>query len=388
MNSLSFIYLDNAATTQLCSQAYEAMEPFMKMDYGNASSVHQLGQRANVAVEEAREIIAGIIHAEPSEIIFTSGGTESNNAAIFGVLRQHPEGAILTSPLEHHAVLHPVEATVKMGATCHWLKPNSDGSISPSSVEKRLGRRVALVTLMHANNEIGTFNPIAVIGKQCQRSNVPLHVDAVQTMGKIPVHVDELNLDLLSASAHKFHGPKGVGFLYVRSGSPWAPWMLGGAQERRRRAGTLNVPGIVGMAKALEVAHDSMDVNKKHISRLKTMLLEGLVHRFGEQIKINGQGNEGIHHILNVSFISQSRLALDGEMLLLNLDMEGICLSNGSACTSGAIEASHVLLGIGIDETTAKSSLRFSLSRFTTESEIQTTLKALERVLERMLAPC
>lgn len=388
MNPLPVIYLDNAATTQLSFQAYEAMEPFMKTDYGNASSVHQLGQRANVAVEEAREIIAGIIHAEPSEIIFTSGGTESNNAAIFGTLMHNPKGSIVTSPLEHHAVLLPVDAAKKRGNKCHWLQPRSDGSIFPSQVEEHLAAEVALVTLMHANNEIGTLNPIAEIGERCQDSGVIFHVDAVQTMGKIPVQVDELHVDLLSASAHKFHGPKGVGFLYVRSGSPWTSWMLGGAQERRRRAGTLNVPGIVGMAKALQVAHESMDVNQRYISKLKTMLLNGLMERFGEQIKINGQEKGGIHHILNVSFMPENGLALDGEMLLLNLDMEGVCLSNGSACTSGAIEASHVLLGIGLDEATAKSSLRFSLSRFTTEDDIQKTLQALERVVKRMLAPC
>lgn len=380
------VYFDHAATTPTDDRVFEAMKPFFTEHYGNANSAHQLGNKAKVAVEEARETVAEIIGAEPAEIIFTSGGTESDNTAIKGVVNATGKSEVITSPLEHHAVLHTAEALKRYGAKPIYLKPDSKGYIHPGKVEEAINENTALVSLMHVNNEIGTINSLKEISKICREYSIPFHSDTVQSVGKIPVDVDELGLDFLSISGHKIYGPKGIGVLYMRHATPWIPWMHGGSQERRRRGGTLNVPGIIGLAKAMELAVEEMDDHRKHFIKLRKQLINGLEDRFGNQYQINGDIEKGVPHIINISFIDPDENGLDGEMLLLNLDVEGICVSNGSACTSGAMEPSHVLDGIGLDKKIANSSIRVSLGKQNTAEEIDYFLDKLEVVVERMMS--
>jgi cysteine desulfurase len=378
------VYLDNAATTPMDSRVAEAMQPWLSEHFGNASSPHHLGRRSHVAVEEARETIAAVIGAKPAEIIFTSGGTESNNAVINGVRfaggsRTH----IVTSTVEHHAVLHPVQAGRQFGWDFTLLAPTPEGTISPQTVADAITDSTALVSLMHVNNEIGSVNDLLSIARICQEHSILFHSDAVQSVGKMAVDVDKLGVDFLSFSAHKFNGPKGIGALYVRAGSTWSPWMLGGSQERNRRGGTLNVPCIVGMAKALELAADEMAQTATRVGALKHSLMQGLREQFGDGVRFNNPSN-GLFNIVNCSFPIEGGATLDGEMLLLNLDIEGICCSNGLACTSGAIEPSHVLLALGLPYETAKASLRLSLGKFTTDEDIYFTIEAVGKIIHRM----
>lgn len=379
------VYFDHAATTPLDERVFEMMKPYFTEQYGNANSPHQLGNNAKVAVEEARETIAEIIGAEPAEIIFTSGGTESDNAAIKGVVKATGKTEIITSPLEHHAVLHTVESAKRYGAKPVYLQPDERGIIHPEQVEEAINDHTAMVTLMHVNNEIGTVNPVAEISEVCREHGVPFHSDTVQSVGKLPVDVNELGLDFLSMSGHKIYGPKGIGVMYMRHATPWIPWMHGGSQERRRRGGTLNVPGIVGLAKALELAVDKMDEHRAHFRKLRKRLVEGLNQTFPGTHRINGDEEKRVPHIVNISFTGHNG-GLDGEMLLLNLDVEGICVSNGSACTSGAMDPSHVLDGIGLDAKTANSSIRVSMGKDNTIEEIEYLLEKLELVVNRMTA--
>lgn len=379
------IYLDNAATTALDPRVFEAMTPYFTEHYGNASSIHSLGRQTSVAVEEAREKIAHYIGAEPAEIIFTSGGTESNNSVIKGVIAAGKKRHIVTSRVEHHAVLHPVQYGQKNGVSATHLDCKPAGSVTPKQVKEALTDETALVSLIHVNNEIGSINPIREISEICRAKGVPLHSDTVQSIGKIPVDVNELGVDFLSISGHKIYGPKGIGALYVRGGSPWKPWMEGGSQERRRRGGTLNVPGIIGLGKAMELAVSEMDNNETYIRKLQQRLVTGLRERFQDLVAFNGDPEAGIYNMVNLSFPLSDDKALDGEMLLLNLDVEGICCSNGSACTSGAVEASHVLLALGMVTPTAKSSLRFSLGKNNTVEDVDYTLDKLDAIVHRML---
>jgi cysteine desulfurase len=379
------IYLDNAATTALDPRVLEAMLPYMRDYFGNANSIHSLGRTSTVAVEEARERIAQAIHADPSEIIFTSGGTESDNSVIKGVLKATSKRHIITSRVEHHAVLHPIQYGRSEGIQASYLNVIPSGSVTPDQVKAAITDDTALVSLMHVNNEIGAINPIKEIAAVCREAGVPFHSDTVQSIGKYSIDVKEIDLDFLSISAHKIYGPKGIGVLYAKAGAPWKPWMEGGSQERRRRGGTLNVPGIIGMATAIELAVAEMDANRQHITALKHQLVDGLRQRFGEQVRFNGSVDEGCYYILNLSFPLEHDQALDGEMLLLNLDIEGICVSNGSACTSGAIEPSHVLVALGMVTPTAKSSVRISLGKHNTSEEIAYTLEALDKIVHRML---
>lgn len=380
------VYFDHAATTPLDERVLEAMKPYFTEHYGNANSAHQLGNNAKVAVEEARETIAEIIGAEPAEIIFTSGGTESDNTAIKGVVNATGKSEVITSPLEHHAVLHTAEALKRNGAKPVYLEPNSKGIIDPRQVEEAINENTALVSLMHVNNEIGSINPLREISEVCKEHEIPFHSDTVQSVGKLPVDVDELGLDFLSISGHKIYGPKGIGVLYMRHATPWLPWMHGGSQERRRRGGTLNVPGIVGLAKALELSVKEMDDHRNHFLKLRKQLINGLEETFGERYQMNGDVENGVPHIINLSFIDPKGGGLDGEMLLLNLDVEGICVSNGSACTSGAMEPSHVLDGIGLEANIANSSIRVSLGKQNTAEDIDYFLEKIEVVVERMMS--
>lgn len=380
------IYFDHAATTPVDERVFEAMKPYFSKQYGNANSPHELGNNAKVAVEEARETIAEIIGAEPAEIIFTSGGTESDNTAIKGVINATGKTEVITSPLEHHAVLHTAEALKRNNIEPVYVEPDSKGIIHPEQVEEAINENTGLVSLMHVNNEIGSINPLKEISEVCKEHNIPFHSDTVQSVGKIPVDVDELGLDFLSISGHKIYGPKGIGVLYMRHATPWLPWMHGGSQERRRRGGTLNVPGIIGLAKALELSVEEMDDHRDHFLKLRNRLLSGLEDKFGSRYHINGDVKNGVPHIINISFKDTNEGGIDGEMLILNLDVEGICVSSGSACTSGAMEPSHVLTGIGLDNEIANSSIRVSLGKQNTLDDIDYFLEKIEVVVERMMS--
>ncbi|MEX2573508.1 MAG: cysteine desulfurase family protein [Balneolaceae bacterium] len=379
------IYFDHAATTPLDERVLEAMLPYLKAEYGNANSLHQKGQTAKVALEEARESIADLINAEPSEIIFTSGGTESNNAVIKGVFDiSGDKKEIITSPVEHHAVLHTVECLKRLGGRPVYLEPGSDGSISSEQVSAAISDDTALVSLMHVNNELGTINPLADIASVCREKGVPFHSDCVQSAGKIPVDVRELGLDFLSLSGHKLNGPKGIGVMFVRSGAPWIPWMTGGSQERRRRGGTTNLPAVVGLQKAMEYGVAGMDDHRSHFLGLRQHLFDRLDRSFRGKYRVNGPEKGGVPHIVNLGFVGVKEDLIDSEMLLLNLDIEGICVSNGSACTSGAVEPSHVLTGIGLEKSIANSSIRISFGKNNSTGEIDTFVEKLEYVLKRM----
>jgi cysteine desulfurase len=378
------IYFDHAATTPLDKRVLEAMKPYFCAEFGNANSAHQLGNNAKVAVEEARETVAEHIGAAPAEIIFTSGGTESDNAAIKGVLGATGKKEVITSPLEHHAVLHTVEAAKRDGVQPIYVESDDRGVITARAVAEALTEETALVSIMHVNNELGTINPIEEIADVCHEHGVPFHSDTVQSVGKLPIDVEEFGIDLLSISGHKIYGPKGVGVLYMRHGSPWLPWMHGGSQERRRRGGTLNVPGIVGLAKAMDLVEESRENDSRHYKQLREKLVNGLHSQFEGIISTNADCDDCVPHIINLAIESNGSEGIDGEMLLLNLDMEGICVSNGSACTSGAVEPSHVLSGIGLDEHLANGSIRLSFGKSNTEQQIDYFLEKLEEVLPRM----
>lgn len=382
--SMDTIYFDHAATTPLDKRVFEAMRPYMYEEFGNANSAHQLGNNAKVAVEEAREEIAKFIGAEPAEIIFTSGGTESDNAAIKGVVSATGKSEVITSPLEHHAVLHSVESLKREGVKPVYAAPDSRGIISAKKVAEAITDQTAIVSIMHVNNELGTINPIKQIAEVCHERNVPFHSDTVQSVGKIPVDVNELGVDFLSISGHKIYGPKGIGVLYMRHTSPWIPWMHGGSQERRRRGGTLNVPGIIGLAKALELCEKEQEKHTTHLRKLRAHLVEGLRSKFQGAVSMNADCDDCVPHIINMSVAGEDQEGLDGEMLLLNLDMEGICVSNGSACTSGAVEPSHVLAGIGLEEHIANSSIRISFGKDNTMDQVDYFLEKLEDVVTRM----
>ena len=379
------VYLDNAATTPLDERVLDAMLPYLRTNFGNANSIHSLGRQSHVAVEEARDTIASVLNADPAEIIFTSGGTESDNSVIKGVLAATEKRHIITSRVEHHAVLHPIQYGRKNGITATYLNVIPSGRVTAEQVEEAIKDDTALVTLMHVNNEIGSINPLSEIAAVCKDKGVLFHSDTVQSIGKYPIDVKALGLDFLSISAHKIYGPKGVGAMFVRAGSAWKPWMEGGSQERRRRGGTLNVAGIIGLAKAIELAHAEMDQNRGHIEGLKNRLVDGLKQRFGEGVAFNGCMDTGCFYIVNISFPMDDDNALDGEMLLLNLDIDGICVSNGSACTSGAVEPSHVLMALGMVTPTAKSSLRMSIGKHNTVEDIDYTLTKLDGIVTRMM---
>lgn len=379
------IYFDHAATTPVDPRVLEEMLPFFKQDFGNANSAHQLGRTSKVAIEDAREFIAHKLGAEPSEIIFTSGGTESDNAILKGVVAATRKTEIITSTVEHHAVIHPAESLKRKGVTVTYLEPNSDGVISADQVADSISDKTAIVSLMHVNNEIGSINPIKDIADVCREKKVPFHTDAVQSVGKLPVNVKDLGVDALSLSAHKIYGPKGIGVLYVKNGTPWIPWLQGGSQERRRRGGTTNVTGVVGLAKALEICIDEMEDHHKHFNHLRKIAIQELDKKFSGKYQINGPAKGGAPHILNIGFKTESDKGLDGEMLLLNLDIDGIYVSNGSACTSGAMEPSHVLKGIGVPDAVANSSIRISFGKGNSEEQIHYFIEKLDSILERMM---
>ena len=368
-------YLDNAATTQLSAAARNAMLSACNI-YGNPSSLHRQGREATAQLERARETIAACIGAKPGEIYFTSGGTEADNQAIASCIGRGRKTHVITSNIEHHAILHDLERLKKTrGITVTLVEVDRDGLVNPDDVRDAIREDTCLVSVMHANNEIGTIQPIAEIGAICRAAKVPFHCDAVQSVGHIPVDVKALNADMLSLSAHKFHGPKGVGALYCRQGIPLLPLLVGGAQERNRRAGTENLPAIAGMAAALAESIAEMDEVSARLTNFRTQLFDGLSAI--ERSHLNGSKTQRLPG--NVSFCFEG---LEGEALLLHLDARGIAASSGSACTSGSLDPSHVLLAIGHPHEIAHGSLRLSLSRYTTREEITHTLREIPKVVE------
>ena len=378
------IYLDYAATTPLDPLVLRAMMPFLTDDFGNASSVHALGRRARFAVEESREKVASLIGAEPGEVLFTSGGTEANNTVLKGIVCH--ERGLLTSGAEHESILRPAEALCRSGCQVQIVAPGPTGALSAEEVQANLTGGASLVSLMHGNNEIGTLTDIEAIVEVAHRRGAIMHCDAVQTAGFGLLRADEVAVDLMTISGHKFYGPKGVGVLFMRGGTDLEPLLAGGAQERRRRGGTENVPAIVGFAEAMKLALiEAVDI-RENVSRLRDRLLDGLKSMLREEFVLNTPVGRApvAPHILNVSFPPSNGAPLDGEMLLLNLDLEGIRVSAGSACTSGALEPSHVLRAIGVDRKTAGATIRFSLGRHTSEEDVDATVEAVARVLARM----
>ena len=372
------IYLDNAGTTKVSPEAKEAMLPFLDEIYGNASSLHSAGQRAKEYLEEARAKIAKCLNAEANEIYFTSGGSESDNWAIETACKMGKMKGkmhIITSAFEHHAILHTLEEKKKEGFSITYLPVYENGIVHPNDLEKAITNETCLVTIMFANNEIGTIQPIEELGRICRERNVTFHTDAVQAVGHIKIDTKAMNIDMLSLSGHKFHAPKGVGALYCKKGVPLFKFIQGGAQEKNRRAGTENVAGIVAMATALENACKEMDAVANREKILRERLFDGL-----SQIphsKINGDREKRLPNNFNMSFEG-----IEGESLLLLLDDEGICASSGSACTSGSLDPSHVLLAIGLIHEIAHGSLRLTLSKYTTADEIEKTISATKKVVK------
>lgn len=374
------IYCDHSATTPLDPRVLEAMMPYLTEQFGNPNSIHTLGQQARAAVDEAREKVAALLGADPNEIVFTGCGTESNNLAIRGVAAALRERGnhIITSAIEHHAVLHTCQALEKMGYAVTYLPVDEYGLVAPESVRAAITQRTILITIMHANNEIGTIEPIEEIGAIAKEHGITFHSDAVQTVGKIPTDVNQLNVDLLSVSAHKIYGPKGVGALYVRRGTKLVPQMTGGGQERKRRAGTENVAGIVGLGKAAELAAQNLDRDAEHTRRLRDRLLAEVPAAI-EEVIITGHPHKRLPTL--ASFCIRY---IEGESLLLLLDRQGIAASSGSACTSGSLDPSHVLLAIGLPHEIAHGSLRLSLGRENVDEEIDQVVKALPPIVERL----
>ena len=371
------VYTDNAATTKLSEKALNSMLPFFKNEYGNPSSLHSIGQSAKEYLEEARETVANLIGAKPREIYFTSGGSEADNQAIRTAAylgAKKGKKHIISSKFEHHAVLHTLAALEKEGFSVTLLDVYSNGMVKAEDVEAAITDETCLVTIMTANNEIGTIQPIVEIGEICRGKGVLFHTDAVQAVGHIPVNVNDMKVDMLSASAHKFHGPKGVGFLYVKSGVPVKNLIEGGAQERGKRAGTENMPAIIGMSAAFKEAVEKLEENSKKVSAMRDRLIDGL--QGIERSRINGDLDNRLPGTLNMCFEG-----IEGESLLLLLDMKGICASSGSACTSGSLDPSHVLLAIGVPVEIAHGSLRLSISEYNTMEEMDYIVKIVPEVV-------
>ena len=379
------VYADNAATTQMSDSVLKAMMPLLTDIYGNPSSLHSVGQIAKEHLEAARETVAECIGADPKEIYFTSGGSEADNQAIRSAAyigARKGKKHIISSKFEHHAVLHTLDALKKEGFTVTLLDVYSNGIVKPEDVANAITDETCLVTIMTANNEIGTIQPIAEIGKICKEKGVLFHTDAVQAVGHIPVNVKDMNCDMLSVSAHKFHGPKGVGFLYARKGILLTNIIYGGAQERNKRAGTENMASIVGMETAIKDATDHLQENAEKVTAMRNRLIDGL--KGIERSRINGDLEHHLPGTLNMCFEG-----IEGESLLLLLDAKGICASSGSACTSGSLDPSHVLLSIGVPVEIAHGSLRLSISEYNTMEQMDHIVKSVPEVVSylRSISP-
>lgn len=374
------IYLDYNATTPIHPEVLETMLPYYRDSFGNPSTIYFFGQETKKATEEAREKVASLLGANPEEIVFTSGGTEADNFALKGAaFALEKKGRhIVTSAIEHHAVLSTCQYLEKRGFKVTYLPVDEYGWLDPQEVQDSITKDTILISIIHANNEVGTIEPIPEIGEIAERRGIYFHTDAVQTVGKVPVKVDKLKANLLSLSAHKFYGPKGIGALYVRSGTHIHPLIHGGHQERVRRAGTENVPGIVGLGKAAEIASRKMEGETKRIENLRNKLEKKIKENI-PHVYINGHPSKRSPNTLNVSFEF-----VEGESLVLNLDLKGIAVSTGSACTAGSLEPSHVLQAMGVPPQLAQGSLRFSLGRDNKEEDIDRTVETLKEIVGRL----
>ena len=379
------IYMDHAATTAVDPRVVEAMLPYFGHKYGNASSIYGLGREAAKAMDEARQTVADILGCEPKEVIFTGCGSESDNLALRGVgwaRRNLGKGNhIITSPIEHHAVSHTCEQLEKhFGFEITYLPVDKHGLVDPGDVGRAIRDNTILISIMYANNEVGTIEPIAEIGKVAKQMGVPFHTDAVQAGGALNVDVNELNVDLLSLSAHKLYGPKGIGVLYAHKGVPLLPPQTGGGQEYSRRAGTESVPLIVGLATALKIAYEELEAHNQRIAALRDRLIKGVLDSIDE-VELTGHPTNRLPN--SASFVFKY---IEGESMLLNLDLAGVCASSGSACTSGSVEPSHVLLAMGIPPEVAHGSLRLTLGRETTEEDIDYVLEILPGIVQKLRA--
>ncbi len=376
------VYLDNAATTALSPKVLEKMMPYLTDIYGNASSPHSFGQTARIGVEHAREQVARAINADPSEIVFTGCGTESDNTVLFGVAERYAKKGdhIITTNVEHHAILHSCAALEKKGIKVTYLPVDNDGLVTPEQVRDAITDKTILVSVMFANNEVGTIMPIPEIAAVCHEKGVLFHTDAVQAAGHIPIDVKAMGIDMLSISGHKFHGPKGVGVLYERKGIRLPSYIIGGEQEKGRRAGTENVAGIVGLGEALELAVTNMSETSARMTRMRDRLIEGIEATIPE-VKLNGHRTKRLPNNVNFSI-----KYIEGESILLMLDMAGIAASSGSACTSGSLDPSHVLLALGLTHEVAHGSVRMTLGDDTTDEDIDYVLETLPKVAHRLRA--
>jgi cysteine desulfurase len=374
--------LDYAATTPTHPEVMKAMLPYFTESFGNPSSIHSYGQEAKDAIERARNKVAALIGAKSEEIVFTGSGTEADNFAVKGVAlsRQAKGNHVITSSIEHHAVLETCKFLEKQGFSVTYLPVDGYGMVDPNDVKKAITKKTILVSIMHANNECGTIEPVAQIGNIAREAEIYFHTDAVQTAGHIPLGVNKLNVDLLSISAHKLYGPKGIGALYIRKGTRISPFMHGGNQEKGRRASTENVPGIVGFGKAAEIAQQEMLEEAQKLTALRDRLIEGILRGI-EYTQLNGHPVKRLPNNVNVSINY-----VEGESILLNLDLDGICASTGSACTSADLEPSHVLVAMGLPHLQAHSSLRFTLGKWTTEEETNKVLEVLPGIVSKLRA--
>lgn len=377
-----FVYADNSATTKISKEVLDAMMPYLTEGYGNPSSIYKLGRDSKRAIETAREKCAAALGCTPSEIYFTGGGSESDNWALIGTAHKlAPTGKkhIITTAVEHHAILHTCAALEKEGFEVTYLPVDSEGKISLTELENAIRPDTALVSIMYANNEIGVINPISEIGKICRKKGVLFHTDAVQAVGNVPINVTEQSIDMLSLSGHKIHAQKGVGILYIRKGINLPNLINGGGQERSKRAGTENVPAIVGLGVALENAVSDIPGKIEKVSKMRDRLIDGLLKI--ERTRLNGSRTDRLCGNVNISVEG-----VEGESLLLSLDLKGICASSGSACTSGSLDPSHVLLALGLPHEVAHGSLRLSISDETTDEDIDYILEVVPEVVERLRA--
>lgn len=375
-----YVYMDNAATTPVKKEVLEAMLPYFTENYGNPSAIYEIGRKSKDAIENSRQQVAKVLGAKSKEIYFTGGGSESDNWAIKGVAfaNKNKGNHIITTKIEHHAVLHTCEYLEKHGFRVTYLDVDKYGVVELDKLKQAITDETILISVMFANNEIGTIQPIKEIGKIAQEKGIYFHTDAVQAMGNVDIDVDELNIDLLSMSAHKFYGPKGVGALYIREGVKIDPFIAGGAQEQKRRAGTENVPGIVGLGTALELAYKNIDEHNKKLAFLRDKLIKKVFDNI-DYVRLNGHPTDRLAG--NASFCFKY---IEGESMLLSLDMERIAGSSGSACTSGSLDPSHVLLAIGLPHEIAHGSLRLTLGDFNTEEEVDYVVEKLTEIVERL----
>ena len=372
------IYLDNAASTQIYDEVLDSMLPYLKEQYGNPSSIHRYGRLARKAVEKARKQIASLINADSSEILITSGGTESNNTTLNGFAINSPSGQIITSLIEHDAILEPCKELSKKGLHVDYLPVNKFGMVNSSDLQKCISQKTSLVSIMFGNNEVGTIQPIAKIAKICHENNVPFHTDAVQAVGKIPIDVKELGIDLLSISSHKLHGPKGIGALYIKNGIDIDPFIFGGGQEHGLRSGTENVANIVGFGKACEIALNNLQNNVFSLETLRNNLIEKILHDIPE-VCLNGHPEIRLPHNAHFTFFG-----VNGEDLIIKLDEYGIAASTGSACSVNTQKASHVLQAMGFSHEQITGSLRLTIGTLNDQKEIEQTVNILKTVLDEL----